>query len=109
MVIVALTIFGLGWLASAAYVARSGRDDPQEVVIDEVAGQWLALAAAPPSLAGYAIGFMLFRAFDILKPFPASWCERRLGGGLGVMADDMVAGGYSILIIVIGTYFDNFI
>jgi phosphatidylglycerophosphatase A len=104
MVITALTIFFVGWWASAVYIARKGRDDPQEIVVDEVAGQMLALAAAPRTLVGYAIAFALFRLFDIAKPFPANWCDRRLAGGLGVMADDMVAGVYSFIIMVLGLY-----
>ncbi len=101
MVIAAFTLFVVGWWAAGVYVRRRDRHDPPEVVIDEVAGQWLALAAAPPTLAGAAAGFVLFRAFDILKPFPANWCDRRLHGGLGVMADDWVAGGYVFIIMIL--------
>ena len=104
MVILILTIIVLGWWSAAAFVARLGREDPQEIVIDEVAGQLLALAAAPPTLIGIAAAFLLFRLFDILKPFPARWCDRNLPGGLGVMADDVVAGIYSFIIIYLGVF-----
>ena len=103
MVILALTIFALGCWAAGVYVRRLGREDPQQVVIDEVAGQMLALAAAPRGLAGFAVAFALFRAFDVLKPFPVGWCDRNVHGGLGVMLDDMAAGIYVFIIMIIGT------
>ncbi len=74
-----------------------GRTDPPQVVIDEVAGQmttFLLWPDAPP--AWLAAGFFLFRAFDVLKPFPAGRAERA-PGGWGIMLDDLVAGGYSLL------------
>jgi len=84
-----------GLWASGIYLRRSGDGDPGAVVIDEVAGQWLALipAALDPWL--YLVGFLLFRAADILKPFPANWIDRRLGGAQGVMLDDIAAGLYA--------------
>ena len=96
------------WIAlSAAGVAAAGRveraagkKDPQEVVVDEVSGQWLALLAGPASLGAAAgwksflAGFILFRVLDITKPFPAGRAES-LPGGWGIMADDWVAGAYA--------------
>lgn len=74
-------------------IARLGvRDDPGWVVIDEIAGQWIALlAASPPAIPALIAGFLFFRAFDILKPGPIRWAERA-PGGFGVMADDVLAG-----------------
>ncbi|MBL8703711.1 MAG: phosphatidylglycerophosphatase A, partial [Rhodospirillales bacterium] len=69
-----------------------------------VAGQLLALICAPPHWAWYLAGFALFRLFDITKPFPANWCDRNLKGGVGVMADDLVAGLYAMFIIALGGY-----
>lgn len=69
--------------------------DPGHVVIDEVAGQWLTLVPVAPDPLLYAIGFVLFRFADIYKPWPASWCDRNLAGGLGVMLDDIAAGAYA--------------
>jgi phosphatidylglycerophosphatase A len=69
--------------------------DPGLIVIDEVAGQLLALAFAPQTLPGYALAFLLFRVADILKPFPADWLDANVHGGLGVMLDDLVAGLYA--------------
>lgn len=90
---IAVTLVGI-WAADV-YAHKSGVGDPGAVVIDEVAGQWLTLAAVPfdPLLA--IIGFFLFRAADIVKPFPANWCDAKLKGGLGIMLDDVVAGIYA--------------
>ena len=90
----------LGVWASGRHAPVMGRDDPGGIVIDEVAGQWLTLAGAgllgmPFDLAGYAIAFACFRFFDIVKPWPVSWADRRLSGGLGIMADDLLAGVYA--------------
>jgi phosphatidylglycerophosphatase A len=85
----------VGIWASNAIVRTSGSRDPGEIVIDEVAGQWLALAFVPLDLLAYALGFALFRAFDIIKPWPANWIDREMNGGLGIMLDDIVAGAYA--------------
>lgn len=84
----------VGWWASAIYVRRTASDDPTEIVIDEVAGQWLVLAAVPPEPLLYVIGFVVFRVLDITKPWPARWADRNIHGGLGVMLDDMLAAAY---------------
>lgn len=83
--------FALGIWASGRIVRRSGVDDPGFVVIDEIAAQLLVLAVLPLDPFAYAIGFLAFRVADIVKPFPADWCDRNVGGGLGVMLDDAVA------------------
>ena len=87
----------LGWWASAEHARLIGRDDPGEIVIDEVAGLWIALLPASLALPDIACAFLLFRAADIFKPWPASWADRELHGGLGIMADDLVAGAYAAL------------
>jgi phosphatidylglycerophosphatase A len=91
-----LIAFLIGIWACGDHVRATGREDPSECVIDELAGQWLACAGislgfGPGSAAEFALAFLLFRLFDILKPWPISAAEK-LPGGLGVMADDMVAG-----------------
>lgn len=88
-------VFALGIWASGFYGAATSASDPGEIVIDEVAGQWLALVFAGQSLLLYAIGFILFRLADIFKPWPASWADRKVKGGFGVMLDDMIAGVYA--------------
>ncbi len=90
----AVTAVGI-WAAGRAEQLFGGHDDGR-ITIDEVAGMLLSLAWLParPEVAG--VGFLLFRLFDIWKPFPARAAER-LPGGLGVMADDLVAGAYANL------------
>jgi phosphatidylglycerophosphatase A len=81
----------LGIWASNIVIRDSGEKDPQRIVIDEAAGVLVALAAAPPTLTGVALGVTLFRLFDITKPFPARRAES-LPMGWGVVVDDLVAG-----------------
>lgn len=92
-------VFLIGLAASQRIVSHTRVDDASVIVIDEIAGQLLTLAAAPLSWTGYAIAFTAFRLFDILKPWPASWADRELDGGWGVMVDDMVAGAYGALVL----------
>ncbi|MFQ3591629.1 MAG: phosphatidylglycerophosphatase A [Gemmataceae bacterium] len=88
----ALMLAGLGWWAASVELATTDEDDPEWVVIDEAAGQWLALAGLPAfGWLGLALAFALFRLFDILKPGPVGWADRR-PGATGVMLDDLVAG-----------------
>ena len=85
----------LGWWASETLMRTGTVNDPGYIVVDEVAGMWLTLLAAPLTWWAYALGFLLFRAADIVKPFPAGWCDRNVHGGLGVMLDDLAAAVWS--------------
>ncbi len=96
--LVAISLVGT-WAASVA-AEHFGREDPGQVVVDEVAGQLLTLIATGASLAGMALGFFVFRALDIVKPWPANRFER-LPGGVGIMADDLMAGVYGNLALQI--------
>jgi phosphatidylglycerophosphatase A len=87
--------FVVGMWAASAYMAAVGVHDPPAIVIDEVVGQWLVLALVPIDPAVYALGFLLFRVFDVLKPWPANLIDRAVTGGFGVMLDDVVAGVYA--------------
>jgi phosphatidylglycerophosphatase A len=78
-----------------------GVPDHGAVVWDEVVAFLLVLAILPQSLAWQAAGFVLFRFFDILKPPPIRWFERRYHGGFGVMFDDLLAAGYTLLVLAI--------
>ncbi len=89
------TVFAAGLWAGARYAQASDEGDPGAVVVDEVAGQWLALFPVALDLRLYPVAFLAFRFFDIAKVWPASWMDRRLKGGLGIMADDVVAGVYA--------------
>ena len=73
------------------------RKDPGCVVIDEIVGMLITLTAAPPSPLTWLLGFLLFRFFDIVKPFPARLIDKRIQGGVGIMLDDVVAGLYGFL------------
>ena len=81
----------LGTMAADAYARITKRKDAPEVIIDEVAGQWTTLIILPLDPWWFAAGFILFRFFDITKLGPVGMAER-LSGGVGVMADDIVAG-----------------
>jgi phosphatidylglycerophosphatase A len=80
---------------------RLGVKDPGAIVIDEVAGMTLAVLPFPPTPAVLIVGFVLFRIFDVTKPFPAR-ASQRVAGGIGVMVDDLIAGLYALAAIAIG-------
>jgi len=95
-------LFVLGVWSAGKAEKVFGRVDPGQVVIDEVAGQIITFVATPRiTWIGLIAGFILFRAFDIVKPFPARRAER-FSGGWGIMLDDVVAGLYSLIVLVIG-------
>lgn len=87
---------------SDAYARESGDADPSECIIDELAGQLLACALAPLSLLGFALAFVLFRLFDISKLWPVSAVER-IGGGPGIVGDDMVAGLMAGIVVAVAS------
>jgi phosphatidylglycerophosphatase A len=88
----------IGVLASADVSRRTGIEDPQFVVIDEVAGQLLTFLFLPVTPLNLVLGTILFRTFDIWKPFPIRKLES-LKGGVGIMADDLLAGIYGNLVL----------
>lgn len=92
LLLAAVLVFASGSWACELYSRSKGEPDPSECVIDEVAGQFFACAFAPLSLPAYLLAFVLFRVFDITKLWPVSLAEERIPGGLGIMADDVVAG-----------------
>jgi len=73
--------------------------DPGIVVIDEIVGMLITMTAVPATPLPMALGFVLFRLFDIAKPFPANFFDQRFHGGLGIMLDDIVAGIYGLIIL----------
>ena len=92
-------------IVSSGHVARrAGSQDPSNIVIDEVVGQILSLLWVPISLTSLIIGFIAFRVFDILKPFPIGRSEG-LPGGLGIVCDDLLAGVYAGLVTVVITQY----
>lgn len=98
VVFAALLVAAVGIWASNVVVRTTGEKDPQRIVIDEVAGVLFALSAAPPTWRGVALAVLLFRVFDITKPFPARRAER-LPAGWGVVVDDVVAGLWAALLL----------
>ena len=110
-----MAVFALGWWVSVLETRHSADPDPSEIVIDEVAGMWLALW--PVSLGaqlmgsdilrlwpGWVVAFLAFRAFDILKPGPVGWADR-LHTPLGLMLDDILAGLLAALVVVAAAAF----
>lgn len=120
-----LILFLVGWACSALYVKTTGREDPKEVVIDEVAGQMIAIvfgsaASVFAQDSGlkefmsaqmidfcflFLMPFILFRLFDICKPWPIDWLDKNIHGGLGIMLDDILAGIFAVVM----QYFLTFI
>jgi phosphatidylglycerophosphatase A len=92
-----LLVVAGGTLAAELYARRSGIGDPSAVVIDEVAGQWATLVPLGLDPWSYLVGFLGFRLFDTVKPWPIRTCEK-LPGGWGIMVDDLVAAGYAGLL-----------
>jgi phosphatidylglycerophosphatase A len=99
--IAAAIAFLAGWWAAATVAQASAVEDPGAIVIDEVVAQWLVLLAAPPAPLPYALAFLLFRIFDIWKPWPARWADRHVKGGLGIMLDDLFAAVYAVLTLLV--------
>lgn len=96
----AVILFVPGCWASAKYASSTGRPDPGAVVVDEVVGQWMVLAIAPFSPMGWIMAFLLFRLFDILKPWPISLADRHIKGGFGIMIDDVIAAVFAMVIML---------
>jgi phosphatidylglycerophosphatase A len=93
-----LAVLVAGTLAAREVARAENNPDPGRVVVDEVVGQWLAFYGAPTSWPALAAAFLLFRLFDIWKPFPIRSAEK-LGGGVGVMLDDVLAGLYTRIVL----------
>jgi phosphatidylglycerophosphatase A len=98
----AVTLIGIP--PSTVVARESGTEDPGFVVIDEVAGQMIALIGAPLVWKYLLVGFILFRSFDIVKPFPLRRLEK-LPGGTGIMMDDVGAGLYALVLLQLWLHF----
>jgi phosphatidylglycerophosphatase A len=102
LLVAAATAFAAGCWASAITAKASGIFDPGFIVVDEIAAQILILATAPLDWRFYLAAFVLFRLFDIWKPFPVNRLDRTIKGGFGIMLDDVAAAAYALTLIVIG-------
>ena len=97
-------LFILGVIASNTYQKLTGEKDSSVIVIDEVVGQLIAMMFVIDNLVLVFISFIIFRIFDILKPWPASYADKKMSDGFGVMLDDVFAGIYAaILVCLIGS------
>ncbi len=99
LAIAALLATLAGVWAADRLAKQTGISDPSEVVIDEVAGQWIALLLVPHQWPWFLAAFALFRLFDIAKPGPIGWVDRNIKGGAGVMLDDILAGAAATLLL----------
>jgi len=104
--LVLLFIAGV-WLCDVSS-RRLGQHDPGGIVWDEMVAYWLTVAFVPVTWAWWLAAFMLFRFFDILKPWPIRQVEKRFDGGLGIMLDDIVAAVYAMIILAVLQYFPWF-
>ena len=93
----ALSVSGV-WICGES-ARRIGVHDHGGIVWDEIAGMYLTLLAAPPTIAGWVLAFVLFRAFDIAKPWPIRDLDHRLRGGAGIMLDDLAAALYALILL----------
>jgi phosphatidylglycerophosphatase A len=100
-ILLVAAVSSIGIAAATRAATLLGRKDPGQVVIDEVAGQLVTLLLTGVGTPGAVAGFLLFRVLDVLKPWPARRFEA-LPGGVGIMADDLMAGVYGNLILLIG-------
>jgi phosphatidylglycerophosphatase A len=100
----AVLVAGATW-SSGRHERLTKTKDPREVVVDEVAGFLVATIFLPPSWLTFGCGFVLFRFFDILKPFPIRRLEKAFRGGAGVVVDDLAAGLYAFLSLKVLLYF----
>lgn len=97
LIAAAITVSGI-WICGES-ARRIGVHDHGGIVWDEIAGMYITLLVAPPTIAGWILGFVLFRVFDIAKPWPIRDLDHRLGGGLGIMLDDLAAALYALILL----------
>ena len=103
LVLITAVVFFLGVWSSTSIENTTKTTDPGLIVIDEVAGMWFVLIFVPQSFVHYLYAFILFRIFDVLKPPPASQLQS-VHMGWGVMLDDIAAGVYAVLLMLIGMW-----
>ena len=96
------SLFGI-WICGVASRELRQHDHPG-IVWDEFAGFWLTMWAVPAEWVWIVAGFVVFRVFDILKPWPISVLDRRVGGGWGIMADDLLAGAMACMTLHIALW-----
>lgn len=90
-------VFVIGCILAGSAEKILDQADAGPIVIDEFVGMFITLTAAPNHPAAWILGFLLFRVFDVFKPFPCSWFDQHIHGGFGIMMDDVIAGLYALL------------
>ncbi|TCS38249.1 phosphatidylglycerophosphatase A family protein [Reinekea marinisedimentorum] len=104
-----LAVIVLSFLLGVYLCGQTSKDmgvhDHGGIVWDEFVGYWITMIALPFHWAWIVAGFVLFRLFDILKPFPIGWLDKRVHGGLGIMIDDVIAGIFALIILQLARYF----
>jgi phosphatidylglycerophosphatase A len=103
LVLVPALVVASTWIAHAAEKIELQKD-PKQVVVDEICGMAVTLFALPFTPVFILSGFALFRVFDILKPFPIRWVDKKVPGGLGIMLDDILAGVFANALLRLGLY-----
>ncbi len=103
--VITLAVIALGSLAAHRTGKHFGQVDAGQIVIDEIAGFLVSMTAISLSWTSLILGFGLFRLFDILKPWPASYFDRKVANGFGVVMDDIMAGCYTLSILHILKFF----
>lgn len=99
--IVIVATFFIGAWAAEQTSSALGSHDHGGIVIDEIVAMWMILSIAPYNSFGMIISFILFRFFDIFKPWPISWVDRHVSGGLGIMLDDIIAALFAIAVLML--------
>jgi len=100
-----VAMFLLGVWCCHACAKNLGVHDHPGIVWDEVVGYLITMIAVPHSLVWILVGFLLFRLFDILKPWPIGWIDKKLDGGIGIMLDDVLAGVFALIVMQIALRF----
>jgi len=95
-----LALIPLGLWSARKFEEMTGVHDSSIIVIDEVVGIWITLMAASLSPLSIILAFVLFRLFDVMKPWPISWLDRNLNGAWGVMLDDIAAGKFAAVCLL---------
>jgi len=97
--LITLVLFALGIVLCGVAAQRLGVHDHPGIVWDEIVGYLVTMVMAPTGLTWIIVGFILFRLFDIWKPWPIGWLDAKVSGGLGIMVDDVLAGIYAALVL----------
>ncbi len=103
-----IVTFALGVYWCDRSSKQLGVHDHGGIVWDEFVGYWITMFLAPAGWLWMLLGFVLFRFFDIIKPWPIGWLDRKVGGGFGIMIDDVLAGIYALIVLQACVYFYSY-